>query len=146
MMDLSRMLLGLGLVLLVVVGCTDRVACKPCGPPVSIDVSSFGATVDSVRVCLDEVCGESKSLQTQHPGVWVNSEVYDHHSIRLETFAGGKKRASYRIDDLTLRQPSGKGCDCGEGVDLIPQADGTLVKRTDLASTAPSQPSSPSTR
>ena len=126
------MLLVLVLVLLVV-GCTDVVACKPCGPPVVIDVSSFGSEVDSVRVCLNEGCGDTKALNTQQPGVWVNSEeVYDHASIRFETFAGGKKRASYQINDLTVRRPSGKGCDCGEQVDLIPQAGGTLVKRRDL--------------
>ncbi|WP_112244093.1 hypothetical protein [Kribbella monticola] len=136
------MLLALELVVLLVAGCTDVVACKPCGPPVVIDVSSFRSEVDSVRVCLNDGCGDSKALNTQQPGVWVMSqEVYDHASIRLETFVGAKMRASYQLDDLSLRRPTGKGCDCGEQVDLIPQADGTLVKRRDL----PSSPS-PSVR
>jgi hypothetical protein len=134
------MLLGLGLVLLVA-GCTEPVICSPCGPPVGIEVNSFGPEIDSVRVCLNDVCGESKDLKTHQPKVWLSSRVYEHPSIRLETFAGGKKRTSYQLDELTLAPPSGKGCDCGEVADLVPQADGTLVKRRDL----PSSPS-PSVR
>jgi hypothetical protein len=72
----------------------------------------------------------------------VDAAIYDHSSITLETFAKGKQLGSYRIDGLSLRRPSGKDCDCGESVDLLPQPDGRLIPRQQVASSTPA-PTSP---
>jgi len=65
--------------------------------------------------------------------------VYGHKTITLHTYRNGRPAGSYVITDLTLRRPSGKGCDCGEEVTLIPAPDGTL-QRLPPGSPLPSLP------
>jgi hypothetical protein len=132
----SRAALCLALAALAV-GCTNQINCSPCGPPASIDITSIKSTVDSVRVCVEADCGVIRSLQPEQEFVWVNAAIYDHPSVTLETFADGKRLDSYVITGVVLRRPSGKNCDCGESVGLIPQPGGRLVTRQQLASSTP---------
>jgi hypothetical protein len=120
-----RLAVGLGL-LTVVAACASRVNCSPCAPPATIDVTSLKPAVDSVRVCLDAQCGEVQVLQPDQKAVWVDMAIYDHSSVTLETSRDGKRRGSYVVTGLALRRPSGKDCDCGESVRLIPEPDGRL--------------------
>ena len=118
-------------------GCANQINCAPCSPPANIEVTSIRPTVDSVRVCLDTRCGGIRTLQPEQQGIRVDGAIYDHSSVTLETFADGKRLGSYLITGLALRRPSGRNCDCGESVDLIPQPGGRLVTRQQLTSATP---------
>ena len=124
-----RLAVSVGLVA-VVAACANTVSCSPCAPPAQIEVSSLRPAVDSVRVCLDGECGDVSVLQPNQEAIAVSgSAIYDHSSVTFEAFGDGRRRGSYVLTGLALRRPSGKDCDCGESVYLIPQPGGQLVRK-----------------
>jgi hypothetical protein len=97
--------------------------------PVQIMVSGLSPRPDMFALCLGSTCEKLAPLAPTDQMLLLGPEVYDQSTVTLRTSVGGQPIASYRIDGLTLRRPSGKGCDCGEVATLVPTADGRLVRR-----------------
>ncbi|WP_134105543.1 hypothetical protein [Kribbella pratensis] len=113
-----------------VAACNSVVNCSPCGGPVLIELGGLQPRPTQLQVCLDKVCQAASRLPADQPMINAGGPaVYDHSTITLHTYRNGRRAGTYVITDLTLRRPSGKGCDCGEEVALVPAPDGTLRRR-----------------
>lgn len=118
---------------LLATGCDDGgvVLCAPCGSQVQIWVSGLTPWPSFYRICVGTSCGpvtpmpalDHENSQT----LWVNGP-FDRTRVVLETTRAGRRLATYRIDGLYVRPPSGHDCDCGDTALLLPAADGRLVR------------------
>ena len=109
-------------------GCQDEVlACKPSPPPVTVDVTSLQPRTAAVRTCRNDKCTEFFALAKLGPQLSMSSHIDLPATLRLDVAVSGRITQTYEIADLTLRKPSGKGCDAGESVLLVPAVGGRLV-------------------
>jgi hypothetical protein len=108
--------------------CQDEVlACSPSPPPVRVDVSGLQPRTATIRTCQNENCTEFFALAKLGRQLAMPSRFDLPTTFRLDVAVGGRITQTYEIADLTLRKPSGKGCDPGESVVLVPAAGGRLV-------------------
>jgi hypothetical protein len=109
-------------------GCQDGiVACKPSPPPVMVDLTSLLPRTATIRTCRNDNCTEFFALAKLGPNLSMASHSDLPATLRLDVAVGGRITQTYEIADLNLRKPSGKGCDAGESVVLVPAVGGRLV-------------------